>query len=235
MVRCDAHFGYCVISRYLNEAKLTQLAFRDLLRLAKYIVSTKDLCLTLAASVQCGMGLDLFEVFSDSSHGNAEDGRSYGGFVLLCEDSTATAEHQGRGAFAWKCEAPPDADDSSGAAELKMVARAVKYTIAARTIQRDLDLGIAPTRPTVIYTDAEAVIQGRGGERMTKSTRWLGTRYAMVRWVEYCRIVRMGQVDSAANCGDLMTKCLVGPTFFRHRARVLGLAERAAETAAAGP
>ena len=82
-----------------------------------------------------------------------------------------------------------------------MMTRAVKYTIAARTIQRDLDLGIAPLRPTVVYTDASAVIQGRGGERMTKSTRRLGTRYAMIRWVEYCRIIRMGQVDSAANCG----------------------------------
>ena len=100
-----------------------------------------------------------------------------------------------------------------------MVARAIKYTIAARTIQRDLDLGVSPARPTTIYTDAEAVIQGRGGERMTKSTRWLGTR----SWVEYCRIIRMGQVDSAANCGDLMTKCLVGPAFFRQGATVLGI------------
>ena len=58
-------------------------------------------------------------------------------------------------------------------------------------------------------------------ERTTMSTRWLGTRYAMIRWVEYCRIIRMSQVVSAANCGDLMTTCLVGPTFFRHRATVL--------------
>jgi hypothetical protein len=226
MVRCDAHFGYCVISRYLSEARLTNLAFRFLLRLANYIVSTKELCLTLAAPRGPRGSLDLFSVYADSSHGNADDGRSYGGYVLLCEDGTVDQASQGRGAFAWKCEAPPDADDSSGAAELKMVTRAVKYTIAARTIQRDLNLGIAPLRPTVVYTDASVVIQGRGGERMTKSTRWLGTRYAMLRWVEYCRIVRMGQVDSAANCGDLMTKCLVGPTFFRHRATVLGIQAR---------
>ncbi len=55
-----------------------------------------------------------------------------------------------------------------------MVARAIKYTIAARAMQRDLDLGIAPTRPTTVHTDVEAVLQGRGGERMTKSARWLG-------------------------------------------------------------
>ena len=223
MVRCEAHFGYCVISRYLNEAKLTKRAFQYLLRLAKYLVTTKDLCLTLAAPRGSGGGLDLFTVYTDSSHGNAGDGRSYGGYYLMCEDASVAAANQGRGAFAWKCEAPPDADDSSGAAELKMVTRAIKYTIAARTIQRDLDLGIAPTKPTDVYTDAQAVIQGKKGERMTKSTRWLGTRYAMIRWVEYCSIVRMGQVDTTGNCGDLMTKCVVGPTFFRHRARVLGM------------
>ena len=222
MVRCDAHFGYCVISRYLNVGRLTKLAFRLLCRLGQYIVATKDLCLTLAAPIGPPGELDLFSVYTDSSHGNAENGRSYGGYLLLCEGPVAP-EMQDRGAFAWKVEAPPDADDSSGAAELKMVARAIKYTIAARTIQRDLDIGIAPSHPTTIYTDAEAVVQGRGGERMTKSTRWLGTRYAMIRWVEYCRIARMAQLGSAYNCGEIMTKCLVGPLFFRHRARVLGL------------
>ena len=88
----------------------------------------------------------------------------YGSYVLLCEDDTVERASQGRGAFAWKCEAPPDADDSSGDAELKMVTRAVKYTIAARTIQRDLSWGITPARPTVVYTDASVYMTvGRTG------------------------------------------------------------------------
>jgi len=33
----------------------------------------------------------------------------------------------------------------------------------------------------------------------------------------------MAQLGSAQNCGDIMTKCLVGPLFFTHRARVLGM------------
>ena len=79
MVRCDAHFGYCVVSRYLSEARLTKLAFRYLLRLAKYIVSTNELCLTLEAPRGPRGSLDLFSAYADSSHGNADDGRSYGG------------------------------------------------------------------------------------------------------------------------------------------------------------
>ena len=58
---------------------------------------------------------------------------------------------------------------------------------------------------------------------MTKSTRWLAVRYAMLRWAEKCRTIRLAKTASAGNCGDIMTKCLTGPVFFRHRATVLGL------------
>ena len=227
MVRCDAHFAYCVLSRHLNEGGLTSLVFRLLLRVGRYLVSTKGLCLTVAAPVSPEGSLNLFSIYSDSSHGNGPRGRSYGGYILRCEDPDVEGAQQGRGALAWKCEAPADTDDSSAGAELKMIVRAVKYAIAARTLQRDLDLGIGPSKPTVIYTDAEAVINGTGAERMTKSSRWLATRYALLRWVDFCRIARTAKVGTAFNCGDIMTKCLTGPLFFRHRARVLGMAAAA--------
>ncbi len=131
---------------------------------------------------------------TDSSHGNAEGGRSYGGFVLLCpgptdvpsRDEAARTDggYRTGGAIAWKCFAPPEGDDSSAAAELRNVVTALKYTIAARIIQIDLDIELAPTQPTDVYTDAQAVLDGKGGERMPKSSRWMGARYAMVRHAE---------------------------------------------------
>jgi hypothetical protein len=110
-----------------------------------------------------------------------------------------------------------------------MVTRAVKYTIAARTIQRDLNLGIAPSAPTVVYTDASAVLGGQSGDHMAKSSRWMATRHAMIRWAERCKTVRMAKRESALNCGDIMTKCLTGVTFARHRATVLGMPELTGE------
>jgi len=104
-----------------------------------------------------------------------------------------------------------------------MVVRAAKYNIGLRAIMRDLDIGIAPTQPTNIYTDAEAVVSGRGGERMAKSSRWMAVRYAMIRWAEKCLTARLGKTTSVGNCADIMTKCLTGALFFRHRAMVLGL------------
>jgi len=203
---------------------LTLRAFDYLIRVGNYVVSTKDLCLTLTAPSVEGGGLDLFEVHADSSMGNMPDGLSQGGFVLLSKGQPGpNGSRTGGGAFAWKCEAPQEGDDSSGAAEIRMVVRALKYTIAIRTTMRDLDIGLAPTQPTTIYTDAESVVSGKGAERMAKSSRWLATRYAMIRWAERCHTARLAHIASCDNCADIMTKCLTGPEFFRHRARVLGL------------
>ena len=97
---------------------------------------------------------------------------SYRGFVLTCV---------GGGALAWKCAAPAAGDDSTGAAELRMGSLAYKYILVLRTLQVDLDIGVAPTRPTVLFTDAQAMIDGTGCERLKKSSRWMASRYAMIR------------------------------------------------------
>ncbi len=81
----------------MNKMRLTALAFKYLCRLGKYIVETKDLCLTLAAPIGPHGVLDLFSVYADSSHGNAKNGRSYGGFVLLCEDRRRRVAGPSRG------------------------------------------------------------------------------------------------------------------------------------------
>jgi hypothetical protein len=235
-VRPDAHFGYCVLARYLTANRLTQRAFDYLVRVGHYIVSTKELCLTLTAPDAVHGHLDLFDIYADSSHGNVAHGLSQGGFVLLSKGQpTAGGPTLGGGAFAWKCEAPPQGDDSTCAAELRMVTRAIKYAIAARIIQTDLDIGIAPSTPTIVYTDADAVASGRGAEHMAKSSRWLATRYAMIRWAERCRTIRLARVEAAGNCADIMTKCLTGTTFFRHRSTILGLPQQPPEPAEPTP
>ena len=127
------------------------------------------------------------------------------------------------GALAWKCAAPAAGDDSSGAAELRMGTLAYKYTLALRTLQRDLDVGVEPTGPTPMFTDAQALIDGTGCERLSKSSRWMATRYAMIRWGLSCGTVELAKVSAEENCADIVTKCLTGAIFFRHRAEILGL------------
>jgi hypothetical protein len=92
-VRPDAYFAFCVISKYMGP-RLTSYAFKLTLRLAHYLVGTKHLHLVISSDPRNGApgSQGSFELFCDSSHGNAEDGLSYGGFVLT---------HGGGGALAW--------------------------------------------------------------------------------------------------------------------------------------
>ena len=127
------------------------------------------------------------------------------------------------GALGWKVMLPPNGFDSTAAAELHATTVALKYTAAIRTLQSELDLEVAPTEPTPLYTDAQAVTDGSSMERMTRATRWLAAKYAMVRWGIACRAIALGKVSSEDQVADIVTKALVGARFYLLRARVLGL------------
>ena len=223
-VRVDSNFAYCAITRYINLEKLTRRILHLLLRIAHYLVSTMHLHLHLAAPALTvrpdgTTGLDLVEVFADSSHGSV-DGLSPGGFVLMTRQQPGGPPS---GALAWKCQLPPEGSDSPGAAELKVVTTALKYTIAVRTLQEELDCGVGPTRPTPIFTDSKTVIDGTDCARLIRSSRWLAAKYAMCRWGLACGTISLDKIDGISNVGDLMTKPLTGQYFFDMRARALGL------------
>ncbi len=82
---------------------------------------------------------------------------------------------------------------------------------------------VAPTEPTPLYTDAQAVTDGSSMERMTRATRWLAAKYAMVRWGIACRAIALGQDSSEDQIADIVTKPLVGTRYYSLRARVIGL------------
>jgi hypothetical protein len=122
-------------------------------------------------------GLGLFQCYTDSPHGNADDGLGYAGFAIITRGEG--------GALGWKVMLPPSGFDSTAAAELHATTVALKYTVAIRTLQSELELDVAPSEPTPLYTNAQAVIDGSSMGRMTRATRWLAAKYAMVRW-RYC-------------------------------------------------
>ena len=63
---------------------------------------------------------------------------------------------------------------------------------------------------------------------MPKSSRWMGTRYAMVRYAEDSDIIKLRKIRAEFNVADIVTKCLVGAAFVTNRARILGLPYQAA-------
>ena len=211
--RPDAYFAYCVVSRFLGESTLTEYAYRCLLRVAFYLVSTKTLFLTYHPLPPGASRQDLLRAYCDSSHGNAGKGLSYGGFVVL---SVAG------GAIAWKCIIPKAGDDSPGASELRIAVRAYKCILALRSLLLDLGIGLHQLHPTPLFTDFQSVSEGISAEKIGKNSRWMASRYAMIVWGVLCLSILLCSTPSSGNVSDILTKALVGEPFFRHRATLLG-------------
>ena len=160
-------------------------------------------------------GEDVFEVYCDSSHGNAPDGLSYGGFLMA---------HKGGGVIAWKCRAQAIASDSPGAQELLLASLACRWTLALRMLLTDLDLGVGPLGPTTLWTDSQILLDGTHCEKLSKSSRWLATRYAMIRFGIACGAIKPTKCPAEDNLSDILTKAITGARFEKLRAAVLGLA-----------
>ena len=185
----------------------------------RYLIDTVDIALIISTPERAGGGLDLFDIDVDSSHGNGPEGLSYGGFALM-------SRGEGGGALYWKTLLPPEAADSTGFAELHMCTRALKVAVAVRMLQRDLQLDVAPTGPTVLHTDAQAVLDGTGCERMHLMSRWMSVRLALMRWGLVTREIEPAKRASAAMVSDILTKPLVGVAFAKARERILGVIPR---------
>ena len=240
MARPDAYFAFCVLSRYAGVAKITEYAFRRVVCLGHYLVRSIGMHLQLSTPPLIrtpgrATNLDLLACYVDSSNGNAEHGASYGGFVLAscgrppadptrarAQIGPRAAEHHGGGVIAWRCSAPPQGDDSSGASELRMATLAYKYLLAALLLLAELRVGVTPSGPTPFYLDAQAVLDGTTCERLAKKSRWMAMRYAMLRWGIACGTIDPRKLPSARNPSDGLTKCLVGKAFANARARLLG-------------
>ena len=163
--------------------------------------------------------LDGLRVDLDSSNGNAPEGKSHGGFAMFMPG--------GGGAIAAKVVTPEKVTDSSGGAELVLTTIGLKYTIGLLMLFADLRRGgvpIAVPPPQVPFrVDASAVIDGTVAERITKETRWMASRKAMLRSALSRGVIAFHKVSAEDNVADILTKSLTGPAFERHRAAILGL------------
>ena len=209
--RPDAHFAYCVVARFTRPGALTDLSFAAIVRVAHYLVTTRELALTITPP--SGGGHDLFRGFSDASHGNAGDGSSYAGAAILSA---------GGGAISWKCISSISGDDAPGSMELRMVVVSYKYILGLRTLLKDMHCGLDQQYPTPLYTDSRSVELGTVCERVSKGSRWMATRYAMIRWAVLCLTIVLYGIASEDNPADILTKALPALLFFQHRAVMLG-------------
>ena len=71
--------------------------------------------------------------------------------------------------------------------------------------------------------DATSVLSGVECERLRTASRWMATRYALLRWGLACGTFTLDTVPSGLNPANGLTKALTGSAFLRSRAFLLGL------------
>ena len=89
------------------------------------------------------------------------------------------------------------------------------------------ELGLKQLEPTPLAMDASAVIDGAKMERVSRASRWLAARQAILREMTAARLTRLVKVDADVHTADISTKPVTGPDRFRLlRAGLLGSLER---------
>jgi hypothetical protein len=103
--------------------------------------------------------------------------------------------------------------------------------------QRILDkkLGLASGRPTILYTDNLATLQGTKMENVPAEQRYMAARRAVLRQaVMEEKVVDFKKVPTDDNLAEIFTKPFEGPQFVKLRALILGLAAAEDEQGAEG-
>ena len=62
-----------------------------------------------------------------------------------------------------------------------MATTCYKYVAALRMLLLDMRVGAEQMDPTPMYTDSQILLDETDCERLVKSSRWLASRYAMIR------------------------------------------------------
>ena len=143
---------------------------------------------------------------------DAGSGSSWGGFGW---------GQPGSGFTHYRCVSPRHLTDSSGGGELVVATLALKEAIGVRIMNAELGL-LDATKATDLFMDAAVVLAGVAMDRVTRESRHVATRLAMLRQAVADGIITLRKIDTKTNPADIFTKPLVGETPRRLRAMCLG-------------
>ena len=204
--RPDLAHCVSVLGRYVHNP--SQKHLDAYLRVARYLIKTKDLRIVYGSHDKHGMVL---YGFSDSDWSADIDTRkSTGAYIFLLDGA----------ACSWKVKLSSTALLSSQESEYVAASEATKEALNLRMLL--LHLGFGDPRPTDIFVDNKGAITMGLHPSNKPATRHVDMRVHMLR-----QHVELGHV-STPFCptydmvADYMTKATPKPTHERHRARAMG-------------
>lgn len=241
-LRPDVMFGFVVISQQVG-SNFTVYVFTTIIHLARYLVATRNLPLCYRRTRQqgnppgsggsgagSGGGALMVGFHADSSANNSNPG-NWGGFCSSARAITDDGAEQPAGSpgptsavMMWKALTPYRMADGTVGGEGILATYATKELIAWRVLLREL--GLVAEQPTQLRMDALGTLRGVEMERISQASRYLATRVAMLRQAVQDGAMELVYVPTGDNMADIFTKPLVGATFKKMRALVMGLEPR---------
>jgi hypothetical protein len=151
-----------------------------------------------------------FFALVDASYADPElDFRSTTGYLVLWMS----------GPIAWLSNKQKVTAQSSSEAEIMGGSACAKKIAALRQFFEEL--GLTPTRPTIVYEDNQAAIQYSIGELTHSRLRHIDIRRFALRDAVMAGVLFLVYLRSADNVADMLTKALAGPLLAIFRDLVL--------------
>ena len=191
------------LSRGMDKA--TKAAEKEMYRIMKYLVQTKDYGLKLFPKRDINDDLWTLTIYSDSDWAsNKDDRKSITGFTIFLQDAP----------IMWKSQAQKTVSLSSTEAEYYATSEAAKEIKFIVQVLESLNMKVK--KPIIVFIDNVGAIFVAENQSATKHTRHIDARYHFVREYIIDGVIKVMFVQSKKNKADLFTKNVTGEVFEEH-------------------
>jgi len=184
--------------------------YKNLLRVIKFVISTKNKCLVMHGNATCGKFSWNIQAFSDSDYAGDKDTRlSVSGFVIyICGN-----------AVAWRSKAQRNVTLSSSEAECVAVSEVCAEVMFVKQVIEFLNIKLE--LPIKILMDNVGAMFLTENQSMSQRTRHIDVCYHFIRDYVEDGVVQVIFVRSEHNDADVFTKNLGNEAFHRHASKFI--------------
>ena len=191
------------LSRGMDKA--TKAAEKEMYRVIKYVLQTKDYGLKIEPKGKIEKGKWQMTMYSDSDWAtNKTDRKSITGFVLYFQGTL----------ILWKSQAQKTVALSSTEAEYYAMSEATKEIKFVLQVLESM--GIQVLKPIIVHIDNVGAIFVAETPSATKHTRHIDARYHFVREYIIDGTIKIIFVSSNENKADLLTKNVISEIYEKH-------------------
>jgi hypothetical protein len=205
--RPDISYIIIQLAKYQSDPGI--LHWKMLLRVFHYVISTKDMYLTLG-------GIDVSEikliVYSDANYSKVDNCKSVSGYVTTIG---------GVGSLSWSSKLQPVTALSTTEAEYMALSSACQEALYLRSLLSEI--GLVMNDPTVIYCDSTSAINLTKHDIEHGRSKHINTRFHFIRDQIMCNLIKVVKIPTIENRADMVSKQQVLNLFVNQRKINLGI------------